>query len=208
MTRKGLALSAALALGLTAGTGASAAQAAKAPKPKFEHKQKLKSAAKTAAVCVSPTTTPVEGEASPVDEAHCRKYLAHAYAVGKPGKPAGPWSTSIKGASWLSFTPTAESAFNETSPASYIYETDFTAACPKGFAAVEVNGQMMGDDAVSARLNGYELPGEGSFGAPAPFSTNAPSTFVNGTNKLQFFVPDTGGWTGADYAATVGWTCA
>jgi len=227
MTRKGFAPAMAVVLAALGVGGATAAQAAKTPKPKFAHKATLKSSKKKTQVCVNPTpgfepmiegnanTTPLgtsseTGEGFPIGPENCSTYLPNAFAVGKGGKPAGPWAGAIKGGAWVSFTPSGESSFNETGPAYYIYEDDFTVECPSGVGSVLLSGSVMADDAAGVFLNGHSLGTiSGNFnGPPEAIADEAPGDLVNGTNKFQIVVYDDGGWTGADFAAKDAWNCA
>jgi hypothetical protein len=222
MTRKGFALAALLAVGMI-GAGAGEAQA---KKPRLEHKASLRSG-KATQVCVNPspgfepmaegegnlaplTASSETGEGFPTGPSNCSSYLEAAFAIGKPGKPAGPWTGTTRKASWVSFTPSAESSANPTAPAYYIYESDFTASCPTGLGAVALSGEARGDDWVGVFLNGHSLAAySGNFTGPGgPFSDSATGDFINGTNKLQMVIYDTGGWTGAAYAAKAAWSCA
>jgi hypothetical protein len=67
----------------------------------------------------------------------------------------------------------------------------------------------MADDQGGVFLNGHALGGtEGSFsGPPAAFLDETPGDFINGTNRLQVVVYDTGGLTGTDYAGKASWNC-
>ncbi len=125
----------------------------------------------------------------------------HPAAMGGPGEPAGPFTASIPGASWVSINPLGEDASNPP-PRYYLYTATFTLPCGNQVAGSELNLAMFADDTAGAFLNGASIghltypATEANFngppvgGWPLGPAVGAAGGFRAGGNSLQFVVLD------------------
>ena len=140
---------------------------------------------------------------------------------GGPGQPAGPYTGTIAGASWVSYNQfgldnTFPSPLNPP-PKYYIYDAEFNLECrtkkpPKTLSTVV---HLFADNTGSAFINGDPIGGQTPGGSPANHFDGPPAGgwmyeltgakgLVNGVNVLQFVVLDeTVPDTGLDFRAEV-----
>lgn len=164
---------------------------------------------------------PDTGEACAPPEGAPTAFAIPMMGPGGPGQPAGPYTGTIAGASWVSYN---QSGLDDTTlpvnppPKYYIYDAEFILECttrkpPKALSTVV---RLYADNTGSAFINGSHIGNQPPGGSPSNHFDGPPNPegwkyeltggkgLVNGLNVLQFVVLDeTVPDTGLDFRAEV-----